>query len=113
MGSSRREFDNTTSAATAAIPRVAAVPSAALAAADSAAASPTVGDPDMKDFAPDPLDAAPGAGASSAAARHSLPLVQDRRQTNGEHKLALAVRHIRAILVLPTKARALPVPQAT
>ena len=70
VGSTRRQFVKTTSAAAAAIAGLAAVPSAARAAAHSALPlSPSLGDPDIKALAQVALDAARGAGATYADVR--------------------------------------------
>lgn len=58
MGSSRREFVNTTSAAAAAIADRVAASSAARAAVHSAASSPIDGDPHIQQFTQVSLDAA-------------------------------------------------------
>ncbi|MEO7455824.1 MAG: TldD/PmbA family protein [Gemmatimonadaceae bacterium] len=68
MGSSRRQFVKTTSAAAAAIAGLAAVPSVARA-ASLAADAPTFGDPNTKELAQVALDAARGAGATYADVR--------------------------------------------
>jgi uncharacterized protein YdbL (DUF1318 family) len=65
VGSSRREFVNTTSAAAAAIADLAAASSAALAAVHSAASSPISGDANTTYFAPVAF-AAPAADAAVA-----------------------------------------------
>jgi TldD protein len=69
VGSSRREFVKTTSAAAAAIAGLAAVPASARAAALSAAGTPSVGDPNVRELALLALDAARSAGASYADVR--------------------------------------------
>jgi TldD protein len=69
VGSSRREFVKTTSAAAAAIAGLAAVPASARAATLRAAAVPSPGDPNIKELALLALDAARSAGASYADVR--------------------------------------------
>jgi TldD protein len=69
VGSSRREFVKTTSAAAAAIAGLAAVPASARAAALSAAGTPPLGDPNIRELAQLALDAARSAGASYADVR--------------------------------------------
>ncbi|MDB4886415.1 MAG: peptidase modulator of gyrase [Gemmatimonadetes bacterium] len=69
MGSSRREFVKTTSAAAAALAGLAAVPASARAAATAAAGSPFLGDPNIKELAHLALEAARGAGATYADIR--------------------------------------------
>ena len=73
MGSSRREFVKSTSAAATALVALGAVPSAARAAVDTALSSPASrrGDPDLKELAHVALDAARAAGASYADVRFS------------------------------------------
>jgi len=72
VGSSRREFVRTTSAAAAAIAGLAAVPSAARAALLAPASSPPfAGDPDLKSLAHVALEAARSSGASYADVRFS------------------------------------------
>ena len=68
MGSTRREFVKTTSAAAAALAGLAAVPASARAAV-TAAGSPFLGDPNIKELAHLALDAARGAGATYADIR--------------------------------------------
>src|SRR3981189_3510051 len=76
VGSSRREFVKSTSAAAAALAALSAVPSTARAAAITAAppipaapSSPFLGDPDLKQLAHVALDAARAAGATYADVR--------------------------------------------
>src|SRR5712671_671486 len=70
VGSSRREFVKSTSAAAAALAALSAVPSTARAAAITAApSSPFLGDPDLKQLAGVALDAARAAGATYADVR--------------------------------------------
>ncbi|MFL5609039.1 MAG: TldD/PmbA family protein [Gemmatimonadaceae bacterium] len=72
MGSSRREFVKSTSAAAAALAALSAVPSTARAASLTAApSSPFLGDPDLKQLAHVALDAARTAGATYADVRFS------------------------------------------
>jgi TldD protein len=71
VGSSRREFVKSTSAAAAALAALSAVPSTARAAVTAAPSSPFLGDPDLKDLAHVALDAARGAGATYADVRFS------------------------------------------
>ena len=71
MGSTRREFVKTTSAAALAAAGLAAVPSSARAAALTAAAPDALADPDIKALALLALDAARAAGASYADIRVS------------------------------------------
>jgi TldD protein len=75
VGSSRREFVKSTSAAAAALAALSAVPSTARAAAITAApsfpSSPVLGDPDLRDLAHVALDAARSAGATYADVRFS------------------------------------------
>jgi TldD protein len=69
VGSTRREFVKTTSAAAAALAGLAAVPASARAAVTAAAGSPSLGDPNIKELAHLALDAARGAGATYADIR--------------------------------------------
>jgi TldD protein len=69
VGSSRREFVKTTSAAAAAIAGLAAVPASARAAALRAAGPLTLGDPNIRELALLALDAARSAGATYADVR--------------------------------------------
>jgi TldD protein len=69
VGSSRREFVKTTSAAAAAIAGLAAVPASARAAFSRNAGNASVGDPNIKELALLALDAARSAGASYADVR--------------------------------------------
>src|ERR1700694_3555582 len=69
VGSSRREFVKSTSAAAAALAALSAVPSTARAAIIAAPSSPFSGDPDFKELAHLALDAARSAGATYADVR--------------------------------------------
>jgi hypothetical protein len=89
VGSARREFVSTTSDVAAAMPGIAAAFSAAGADAQSASTSPTFGGLHIKVISQDVLDAATGVGTSYVAALESLLLVQEKRQPNGESRLAL------------------------